>query len=217
MIEPTDEEQNNLDCIKDYELHSSNKKFIEIICNKLQRKPTEHGNLLSRVRLPGKIWLHGIRSIIDIEYDSMPNTMDTTYLNIINPFNYSTIRSLHVSNQSLEQMVTNLIEQLNKLVYHKVYGFMDLDSINLNDSLMGLFKNTCSAIKFGTDTCCVCYDECNSKTPCGHDVCMQCLSAIPLYVYDGESDNEDESEGISCPMCRVFIPILPFDFEPNNK
>jgi len=225
MSVPNDEELNNLDCINDYDLHSSNKKFIQIICNKLLPEPKSlpmATHYVSHTRLPGRIWLHGIRVIIDIEYSVIPDGRNTAYLNIINPFNYATIRTLSCSHKPVEQMVANLLEQLNKLVYHKVYGFMEPDAIELNNALIGLFKNNCSAIKIGSDTCCICYDECNSKTPCGHDVCMPCLSIIPVHAFEPESDDEEslfnpDEEGISCPMCRAFIPILPFDFEPNSK
>jgi hypothetical protein len=59
-------------------------------------------------------------------------------------------------------------------------------------------------LKVGYDECCVCKDtETNTKTMCGHPVCIRCISRLPRA---DEADDYDENDGLpftrKCPMCR---------------
>lgn len=61
-------------------------------------------------------------------------------------------------------------------------------------------------VKVNMDECCVCKDtETTSKTPCGHFVCIRCVSKLPMADEDPDFD-DDEYDGMcfdrKCPMCR---------------
>jgi hypothetical protein len=183
------------------------------------------------IRLPGKVILHNVRTLIDIVYEVASEMPDKAWIKLVNPIGAKIMKSLEASGQPLEYMIDNLLKQLNKLVYHKVYGFMEPDMIALNTSLVSLFKHTCSSITIGIDTCCICYEECNNKTPCGHDVCMPCLSSIKLHSKNSEDDDDTEDDDdddddiyqgknyqfVLCPMCRHVLPVLPFKFVTNGS
>jgi hypothetical protein len=61
-------------------------------------------------------------------------------------------------------------------------------------------------IKTTFEECCVCKDtETNTTTPCGHFVCIRCISKLPKNEDDPDHDCEDSDENCidrHCPMCR---------------
>jgi hypothetical protein len=51
------------------------------------------------------------------------------------------------------------------------------------------------------EECCVCYEKTNSKTDCGHTICLQCAMKVKK-----EPDENDEKYR-NCPMCRGLLTM----------
>jgi hypothetical protein len=51
--------------------------------------------------------------------------------------------------------------------------------------------------------CSICYNNTNTKTPCNHQLCMRCWSAV-MHEHVHPDDDTDESEA-PCPICRKDI------------
>jgi hypothetical protein len=64
-----------------------------------------------------------------------------------------------------------------------------------------------SRVKVSMDECCVCKDtETDTKTSCGHYVCIRCISKLPMAQDDPEHDCENDDGHCTdrvCPMCRT--------------
>jgi len=64
-----------------------------------------------------------------------------------------------------------------------------------------------SRVKVNMDECCVCKDtETDTRTACGHYVCIRCISKLPMAQDDPEHDCENDDGHCTdrvCPMCRT--------------
>ena len=77
---------------------------------------------------------------------------------------------------------------IDKRVSRTITEIEKIDDIRMN--YMG------NMISNEMEECCVCYEKTNSKTDCGHTLCLQCAMKIKE-----ESDENDEKHR-NCPMCR---------------
>ena len=62
-------------------------------------------------------------------------------------------------------------------------------------------------VKLSDEECCICKDVMTkTKTPCGHHVCIRCVTKLPMAQdaddYDPNGDNEEMFCERKCPMCR---------------
>ena len=62
-------------------------------------------------------------------------------------------------------------------------------------------------VKLSDEECCVCKDVMTrTKTPCGHHICIRCVSKLPMAQdgedYDPNGDNDEMWCERKCPMCR---------------
>ena len=79
------------------------------------------------------------------------------------------------------------------------------DNLSEVQSKLAIMFRKNERLKVSYDECCVCKDtETNTKTECGHPVCIRCISKLPRA---DEADDYDEEGDIlpfirKCPMCR---------------
>ena len=66
-----------------------------------------------------------------------------------------------------------------------------------------MFKGNTNMTPHISPECVVCYDQTNTKTSCGHVLCIPCWDKInPIRINcDDEEDEEDEYDRV-CPICR---------------
>ena len=56
--------------------------------------------------------------------------------------------------------------------------------------------------------CCVCYQETNTITNCGHYVCVDCMSNLKMDII--EEEFIIFIKGKKCPLCRLYIMCLMY-------
>jgi hypothetical protein len=81
---------------------------------------------------------------------------------------------------------------------------------NCRSELSQLFKKF-DRIKVNGDECCVCKDAfTNTQTPCGHYVCIRCISKLPVAADDENYDQYEHTNEFQrkCPMCRETFTHL---------
>ena len=68
-------------------------------------------------------------------------------------------------------------------------------------------------------SCCICHDDTQCKTKCGHNMCLRCWSKLKVEKRCDSCEDEDCEcdfdeghtilcEGHTCPICRNFMKIL---------
>ena len=72
-----------------------------------------------------------------------------------------------------------------------------------SSKLSALFRSN-TRLKVKHDECCVCKDtETTTRTECGHPVCVQCISKLPMAEEAPDFDEETMWSERKCPMCRT--------------
>ena len=67
---------------------------------------------------------------------------------------------------------------------------------NKRKSLQGWVPHVKSKLQNETNECCVCLEETNRKTSCGHPLCGDCIKIIVKGVIKRDA---------TCPLCRVDL------------
>ena len=70
----------------------------------------------------------------------------------------------------------------------------------LEDEVVELFRFENTTI---CEVCCVCHDLTNSKTECGHPLCLVCMSSLDENFEGGERTK-------SCPLCREYMSFIHY-------
>ena len=95
-------------------------------------------------------------------------------------------------------MTRNIIKifDVSNLKFSKVRNyFMEKNSIF--DAAIDYFK-----LDWDCDECCVCYDKTATITPCGHHICLECVSKIKIYNCECENC---KGQVFKRPMCKKGV------------
>lgn len=97
---------------------------------------------------------------------------------------------------------------LHNFIVDAVHGkFLTTRPVSNTTAKIATMLRKNSRVKVSMEECCVCKDtETDTKTSCGHYVCIRCISKLPMNM-DDPDHNCDEHEGNcdyrTCPMCRA--------------
>jgi len=103
---------------------------------------------------------------------------------------------------TVEQIIP-CIEQILAIIptlkFDKKRSTLTVEDI-LEDEVVELFKFENTTI---CEVCCVCHDLTNSKTECGHSLCLVCMSSLDENFEGGERSK-------SCPLCRECMTFVHY-------
>ena len=103
----------------------------------------------------------------------------------------------------LTLMIIQATKYIEKLHYHKVLGLSikhRVETYRLECEVFSL-KN----IAMVGEMCCVCQETTTQKTPCGHDLCLQCWTQ--LKTEDKCECCGEDGEYKKCPICREKMHV----------
>jgi hypothetical protein len=120
-----------------------------------------------------------------------------------------------VGDFTIEICIRNIIYLLGNLRFDKMNGIFTTtpqlahreNVMNIQEKLAEYFK-TFDKIQTSIKKCCVCFDTTNSKTPCGHTLCISCYMKIQGNGKHSVSDNWDYTFHKNCPYCRENIKTM---------
>lgn len=97
---------------------------------------------------------------------------------------------------------------LENFIVDAVHGkFVTTRPVSNTSAKLATMLRKNSRIKVSMDECCVCKDtETDTKTACGHYVCIRCISKLPMAKDDPEHDCDNDDGHCTdriCPMCRT--------------
>jgi hypothetical protein len=110
--------------------------------------------------------------------------------------------------QTLEKALKFADIFLQNFIVDAVHGkFLTTRPVSNTTAKIATMLRKNSRVKVSMDECCVCKDtETDTKTSCGHFVCIRCISKLPMQLDDPDHDC-DEHDGMcedrKCPMCRT--------------
>jgi|AntAceMinimDraft_5_1070358.scaffolds.fasta_scaffold54066_2 hypothetical protein len=104
---------------------------------------------------------------------------------------------------------------LNDLVYdNKIGQLIDTECNKRYEKIQEVEDNRMSymgnMIFSNQEECCVCYEKTNSKTECGHSICLRCATKLKNEQWvDGDEDIDDNGNDADkkCPMCRKWLKM----------
>ena len=118
---------------------------------------------------------------------------------------YLQVSFLENKDEDYNTQIMNMLEWnkglLNNLIYDNKQGKLidsrvsrTITQIQETDDLRINYMGNMILNKM--DECCVCYEKTNSKTQCGHSICLLCATKV----------KEEEGER-KCPMCRGYLTM----------
>ena len=108
------------------------------------------------------------------------------------------------------EMITNMMAQLGGVKYNKLDNMLRCETKPnklkaVQQITRSLFDLPNIKMKYSDSICCVCHDMTSSRTPCGHELCLQCLEKMPYTEPPDNQGWEEGQKGKTCPMCREFL------------
>ena len=161
--------------------------------------------------------LDGIRVAVEIQKIICYDKTERYYLNV----RLADVFNIDDNHLNVEYLLfhSDDLKTLDKtLIFTKIFcenfvvdlikGKFITKSLNESESRvkLALFFSKNPRVKVCMDECCVCKDTMTeTKTSCGHPVCIRCISKLPKNEDADDYDMNDEELGIErkCPMCRT--------------
>jgi len=121
-----------------------------------------------------------------------------------------------VGDITIESCIRKLIYSLSNLRFDKMDGRLTTaaqlshveNDMRVQQELAEYFKSF-DKIQTSIKKCCVCFDITNSKTPCGHTLCISCYIKIQGNGQRSVSDDDwDYTFHKNCPYCRTNIKTM---------
>ena len=117
----------------------------------------------------------------------------------------------------LQQSIVSIISILNSIKFNSYATRFDYDGYTNIKLLKDIFKG--DNITHLDQSCCICHDDTQCKTKCGHNMCLRCWSKLKVEKRCDSCEDEDCEcdfdeghtilcEGHTCPICRNFMKIL---------
>jgi len=163
--------------------------------------------------------LDGIRVVVQIQKIIFNRAFKTEryYLNVRFEDVYD-IDDVHLNDEYLLFHSDDLKTLDKTLIFTKIFcenfvvdlvdGKFVTKSLNESESRvkLALFFAKNPRVKICMDECCVCKDTMTeTKTSCGHPVCIRCINKLPKNEDADDYDMNGQELGIhrKCPMCRT--------------
>jgi hypothetical protein len=111
--------------------------------------------------------------------------------------------------QTLEKALKFADIFLQNFIVDAVHGkFLTTRPVSNTTAKIATMLRKNSRVKVSMEECCVCKDtETDTKTSCGHFVCIRCISKLPMQLDDPDYNCDEDDDGMcedrKCPMCRT--------------
>jgi hypothetical protein len=167
------------------------------------------------------IHLRVTRSCVVLVIESQHITDDNSYNGMYN-FNMNILKHIddhrdvittpYISFEILTETFIQIDYYLRRAKFVKLNQQFEIPSkkIDCNTAFKRMFKGNTNMTPHISPECVVCYDQTNTKTSCGHNLCIPCWDKInPTRTnadYDEAREEEFEYDRM-CPICRESLSM----------